>query len=383
MTVMLRTRSAILLAVSSVLLGSCGGPQAPNTPQVVDASAASGVVAARAATESLPNDPDDPAIWVNAADPAGSLIIGTDKQEGAGGLYVFGLDGRLRQAITPMDRPNNVDVEYGLTLGRSSVDVAVATERMKRRLRVFRIDRQSGRLDDISSGGGLPVLEGMAGESGEPMGIALYKRPSDGAVFAIVAPKTGGARDYLWEYRLDDDGRGRVAGTLVRRFGNFSGVKAGAGEIEAIAVDDEAGVVFYADERFGIRKWSADPDSPDAGRELGVFGTEGYRGDREGLAVYAGPGGGGYIVSSDQVPRGTRLHVYARSGDVGDPHRHRRLAILDTGADATDGIDVVPTPLGRYPAGLLIMMNSGPRVFSLYDWRELDAAIQAGLRAAR
>jgi 3-phytase len=331
----------------------------------------------------VPNDPDDPAIWVNGANSAGSLIIATDKQEGAGGLYVFGLDGRLRQAITPMDRPNNVDVEYGFTLGSASVDIAVATERMRRRLRVFRIDRQTGRLDDISSGGGIPVLAGMPGESGEPMGIALYKRQSDGAVFAIVAPKTGGARGYLWQYRLDDDGRGRVAGTLVRRFGFFSGVKAGAGEIEAIAVDDEAGVVFYADERFGIRKWSADPDSPDAGRELGVFGTDGYRGDREGIAVYAGPGGGGYIVSSDQVPRGTRLHVYARSGDAGDPHRHRRLAILDTGADDTDGLEVVPAPVGQYPAGLLVMMHSGPRVFLLYDWRELDAAIQAVQRGAR
>jgi 3-phytase len=198
-----------------------------------------------------------------------------------------------------------------------------------------------------------------------------------------VSPKTGGARDYLWQYRLDDDGRGRVAGTLVRRFGNFSGVKAGAGEIEAIAVDDEAGVVYYADERFGIRKWAADPDSPDAGRELGVFGTDGYLGDREGLAIYAAPGGGGYIVSSDQVPRGTRLHVYARSGDAGDPHRHRRLAILDTGADDTDGIDVAPAPLGRYPAGLLVMMSSGPRVFLLYDWGELETAIQAGRPVVR
>jgi 3-phytase len=363
------------LAASSVLFASCSAPVPPHAPPDAGEAGVSGAIAARSGTGQVPNDPDDPAIWVNDANPAGSLIIGTDKQEGAGGLHVFGLDGRLRQAITPMDRPNNVDVEYGFMLGGASVDIAVATERMKRRLRVFRIDRQSGRLDDISSGGGIPVLESMAGESGEPMGIALYRRPSDGAVFAIVSPKTGGAREYLWQYRLHDDGRGRVTGTLVRRFGHFSGVKAGAGEIEAVVADDETGYVYYADERLGIRKWAADPDSPDAGRELAVFGTDGYRGDREGLAIYASPGGGGYIVSADQFPRGSRLHLYARPGRPQDPHLHRRLAILETGADGTDGIDVASTPLGPHTAGLLVMMNSGPRNFLFFDWRDIERAL--------
>lgn len=371
-----RMRLRLRACLSALVLGvlaSCAEPGPVAEPPAIGRAA--GAISPRAATSPVPNDPDDPAIWVDQADPASSLIIATDKQEGVGGLYVFGLDGRLRQAITPMDRPNNVDVEYKLRLGSASVDIAVVTERMRRRLRVFRIDRPSGRLDDVSSGGGIPVLEGMPGESGEPMGVALYKRPADGAVFAIVSPKTGGARDYLWQYRLQDDGHGRVAGTPVRRFGNFSGVKAGAGEIEAVAVDDEPGFVYYADERFGIRKWAADPGSPDAGRELAVFGTDGYRGDREGLAIYRRPGGGGCIVSSDQVPHGTRLHVYARSGDPRASHLHQRLAILDTGTDDTDGLDVVSAPLGTFTAGLLVMMNSGPRNFLLFDWRDVEAAL--------
>lgn len=355
---------------------SCSGPwpaTEPGSNRLV-----AGTLSARAATASVPNDPDDAAVWADPSDPASSLVITTDKQEGVGGLYVFGIDGRLRQSVTPMDRPNNVDVEYGLALGGRTIDIAVVTERLQRRLRVFGIDRERRRLDERTSAAGLRVLAGMPGESGEPMGIALYKRPADGAVFAIVSPKTGGARDYLWQYRLHDDGSGRVAGTLVRRFGHFSGVKAGAGEIEAITVDDVAGFVYYADERFGIRKWAADPDSPDAGRELAVFGTNGYRGDREGLAVYASPGDGGFIVSADQVPRGSRIHLYSRAGEAADPHRHRRLAILDTGADDTDGIDVAPASMGAYGAGLLVMMNSGPRNFLLFDWRDVERAA-AGL----
>ena len=38
----------------------------------------------------------------------------------------------------------------------------------------------------------------------------------------------------------------------------------------------------YSDERFGIRKWHADPNHPDAAKELAVLGRDGYQGDREG-----------------------------------------------------------------------------------------------------
>jgi 3-phytase len=378
----MRLRSLLIVVVAaSLVLAACGAPAPEPEPDSPEPSA--GTVAARGTTDPVPHDPDDPAVWVDAADPAASLIIGTDKMEGRGGLYVFGLDGRLRQAVTPMDRPNNVDVEYGLVVGGRTVDIAVVTERMKRRLRVFRVDPGSRRLEEITTPGGIPVLEGQPGEAGEPMGIGLYRRARDGAVFAIVSPKTGGLRNHLWQYRLRDDGRGRVAGTLVRRFGSFSGPKGGEGEVEAVAVDDELGYVYYADERVGIRKWAADPDGPDAGRELAVFGTNGYRGDREGLAVYAAPGGGGYVVSSDQVPGSSRIHLYARSGEPGAPHAHRRLAILGTGADETDGLEAVSAPIGAFPRGLLVMMNSGPRTFLLFDWSDVESAIAGTGPAAR
>jgi 3-phytase len=333
---------------------------------------------------------------VHPTDPSRSLIIATDKIAATGGLYVFGIDGTQRQAITPLDRPNNVDVEYGLMLGGRSVDIAVVTERKQHRLRVFAI--QPDRLLAVKTGGGspksgaapapalvdlapagIPVLDGETDQRAEPMGIALYKRPSDGAIFAIVAPKTGGATDYLWQYRLEDDGRGGIKGTRVRRFGAFSqrGPTPGeAGEIEAVVVDDELGFVYYSDERYGIRKWQADPDRADAGRELAIFATDGYTGDREGLAIYAGAGGTGYIVSSDQIPGGTRLHLYRREGAPGRPHDHTEtVAIVPATADATDGLDVTSRPQPGFPRGMLVMMNSRPRNFLIYRWDDVTRAI--------
>ena len=317
------------------------------------------------ATEPVSGDPDDPAIWVNRAAPARSLLVATNKVAAAegGALYVFGLDGKIRQKIPGLDRPNNVDVEYGLRLNGKVIDIAVVTERLQRRLRVYRIAANG--LTEIAR---IPVFENEPGERAAPMGIALYKRRRDNAVFAIVGRKTGPADGYLWQYRLLDDGRGNLVARKARTVGRFSG----AGEIEAIAVDDALGYVYYADETTGIRKYHADPEHKSAARELALFGTTGFSGDREGIGIYARPNGAGYIVCTDQIPAargGSRYHLFRREGEPGHAHDHaRRVGIVSGGADETDGIEITSfAPLGpRFPAGLFAAMNSGGRNFLLY-----------------
>jgi 3-phytase len=324
-------------------------------------------------TEQVASDPDDPAIWIHPQDASRSLILGTNKTPApSGALVVFGLDGRKRQVIDGIDRPNNVDVEYGLNLRGGRADIAVVTERLKRRLRVFRINAAEGNITDISSSGGVPVFAGQAGESGAPMGIAIYKRPRDGAVFAIVGRKEGPRTNYLWQYRLEDDGFGRVKAAKVREFGTFSG----SGEIEAITVDDELGHVFYADEGNGIHKWHADPDHPQAGSELAHFGRDGFRGDREGIAVYALAKGAGYILCTDQLDGNSEYRIFRREGKPGNPHDHSELVSVFRGhADSTDGLEATSAKVGpRFPHGLVIAMNSGGRNFLVYDWADIVEA---------
>jgi 3-phytase len=326
------------------------------------------------ATDVVPHDPDDPAVWVNRLDPARSLIFGTVKVTAPNGaLAVFDLNGRLRQMLKGPDRPNNVDVAYGLSLGGVPTDIVVLTESRGRRLRVYAIASDGTGAHDIS-GISLPILDGAPGEQGVPMGIGLYRRPRDGAMFAIVAPKAGPRDGYLWEYRLSDDGTGHVKTTFVRRFGRFSG----RGEIEAVAVDEALGYVYYADEWTGIHKWHADPDDPEAGVELAVFATTGYRGDREGVGVYARPDGTGFIVSVDQTPGDSTFHVYRREGEPGRPHDHsREVAAFRVGADSTDGLVVASTSLGLdFPHGLLVAMNSSSRNFLLVSWKDVEAFVR-------
>ena len=328
------------------------------------------------ATDPVGEDPDDPAIWLHPSHPERSLILATDKTAApAGAVYVFGLDGKVRQKVAGLDRPNNIDVEYGLRLGGRPVDIAVATERYQRRLRVFRIDPEEGRIADVSSSANLATFAGETGEAGAPMGIALYKRPRDGAVFAVVSPKTGPRKGYLAQYRLEDDGAGRVRSTLVRRFGSFSG----AGEIEAVAVDDALGFIYYADEGNGIHKYHADPDHPEAARELAHFGQAGFHGDREGIALYTRRDGTGYLVCTDQVQGNSRYNIYRREGAPGRPHDHSQLlGSVSGGADSTDGLEITPANLGpRFPNGMMVAMNSAPRNFLVFRWD--DVASAAGL----
>lgn len=321
------------------------------------------------ASEAVRNDPDDPAIWRNRRHPGRSVIVATNKVAAPdGAVVVYGLDGKLLQTIAGIDRPNNVDIEYGLILAGKRVDIAVATERLASALRVFIID--DGRLRDL---GRVPVLAGQTGQQAMPMGIGLYRRPRDGAIFAIVAPKTGPQKDYLWQYRLEDNGQGGIRATLARRFGAFSGTD----EIEAVAVDDELGYVYYADESAGIRKYHADPEHRDAPRELALFGTSGFTANREGIAIYRGKGGRGYLICTDQLPGSSAYHFFRREGLPGNPHDHsKRLAVIRGGADNTDGLEVMAESLGpAFPNGLMVAMNSSGRNFLFYRWADIAARL--------
>jgi len=350
------SKSAILVVAA---LGLSCAREAPELLAPEDPPPQFIKLSAYARTDQVPYEPDDPAIWRHPTDPSQSIIVGTNKVEKpGGGLVVFDLRGKILQLIGNLDRPNNVDIEQNVKLGAETIDIAVATEREARAVRIYSIDGRTRSLRELAKA---PVFEGEQGDFALPMGVGIYKRP-DESVFIIVGRKSGPQEGYLWQYRVRRD----ASLELVRKFGQFSGAR----EIEAIAVDDELGYVYYADEGAGIRKYHADPDAPDAPRELAFFGRSGYLGNREGLAIYASGGRKGFIVSTDQVERRSRYLLYRREGLGTDAHDHRQLvAVLEGVADATDGIEVVAGPLSNdFPFGLLAAMNSRAKNFLLFPW---------------
>lgn len=308
-------------------------------------------------TEPTQFDTDDPAFWIHPTDRAKSLIVGTDKDSN-GALYVYDLDGRIVKRVGDLKRPNNVDIGYGLKLGGKSVDIAVTTEREMQRLRVFTLPEMT-----CVDAGDLVVFEGDTTRA--PMGIALYRRPRDGAMFAFVGGKSGPAEGYIGQYLLGDNGAGQVSMKLVRQFGRYSGKK----EIESIAVDAELGYVYYSDETFGVRKYPADPDAPDANRELAAFGTSGYASDHEGISIYKINDGTGYILVSDQ--QANQFRIYKREGEPGRPHEHTLVKTVPVSAIESDGSEVTSMALGpKFPNGLFVAMTNG-KVFHFYSWDQI------------
>lgn len=320
-------------------------------------------------TEPLPDDADDPAIWVHPHDPRLSLILGTSKARASrGAIGVFDLRGRLLQRIDGIDQPNNIDVAYGFMLGRTRIDIAVATERYASRLRIFRIDPARRRLIDCTDPEAARVFAGESGERAMPMGIALYQA-GRGEVHAIVSRKAGATQGCLHQYRLVPTRGGRVGVRWLRAFGAFSGKK----EIEAVCVDSALGYVYYADEGVGIRKYPVDPRLPE--REIALFATD-YAGDQEGIALYAPPHGTGYLLCTEQREGGSLLHIYPRFGVQRTP-----LLTLQTGADDTDGLDTSAHNFGApFETGLVAAMNSTGRNFWLYRWADIQHALDQHLR---
>lgn len=308
-------------------------------------------------TDPVSADADDPAIWVNPTDPAKSIIFGTDKIKEKGGIYAFNLDGKVVQRIENLDRPNNCDVEYGL----DGQDILVATERKKNQLRVFLIDKTTGKLADIS--GTTKVFEGETGERQEPMGVGLYKDASTGRVFAAISRSAGPTTGYLGYYELiTNKETKKVDVKLVRTFGNFSGKK----EIESVFVDDELGLIYYSDETHGTRKYAI----ADLDKELTPPDSSAFKGDHEGIALYATGKGTGYLVCTDQIAGNSVYNLYDRV-------TNKPLGSFSANIDDTDGIEVVSANLGpKFPRGIFVGMNSQPKNFALIDWARISEAMK-------
>ncbi|WP_188770557.1 phytase [Emticicia aquatilis] len=311
-------------------------------------------------TDSVNKDSDDPAVWINKKDPSKSLIIGTDKDLD-GALYVFDLEGKVQteKVVRGLKRPNNVDIEYGLKLKGIATDIAVTTERFTHKLRIFSLPDMKP-IDN----GGIEVFENETGAGfRDLMGIALYKNKK-GELYAIVGRKTGPTTgEYLWQYRLQDDGTGNVKATLVRKFGLYSGKK----EIESIAVDDELGYVYYSDEGIGVRKYYAEPSK--GNEQLALFATTGFTEDHEGISIYKLSKTKGYILVSDQGA--DKFHVFTREGTTQNPNEHQLLKVVKVKAHQSDGSETVALPFNKtFRKGLFIAM-SDDRTFHLYRWEDI------------
>ncbi|WP_299553405.1 phytase [Seonamhaeicola sp.] len=325
--------------IVGLLLASCGKKLPVIAPDVI--------------TEKTLHDTDDPAIWVNKNDASKSIVFGTDKNT-EGAIYAFDLDGKIIEdkTIRGLKRPNNVDLEYGFQLNDSTqIDVIAFTERERKQIRLFSVPDMKP-LDH----GGFPVfIDATLPEANLPMGIALYRSSESNKLYAVVGRKTGPKEGYLHQYEFISDSLG-VHAKLVRKFGEFSGKK----EIEAIAVDDKKGIVYYSDEGHCIRKYHAEPSKGD--KEIYCFGGDYFKDDIEGIAIAHYPKESFLIVSNQQV--GT-FNIF-------DLKTNAFIKEINLGTTETDGCEVTTAALGdKFPSGLFVSMNDD-KTFFFHDLKKLS-----------
>lgn len=302
---------------------------------------------------------DDPAIWVNPRDPAKSVVIGTDKNLG---LYVYDLGGKLLQTLTD-GRMNNVDLRDGFMVdGRPRVLVA-ASNRTDKSIAFYFLDPATRRLS--RAGDPVPTV------FGDPYGLCMYAGPSGHYVFV-----NNGDDGLHRQWRVTASG-GRAVAQQVRD------IPVGS-QAEGCAADDETGALYIAEEDGGFFRYSALPDGGTERREIDrVDGPNGLKADIEGVGIWTGRDGKGYIVLSNQGA--DNYAVYRREGDNAFVGLFHIIADPDRGIDGaseTDGLDVVSAPLGaRFPEGLLVVQdgrNLAPREqqnFKFVSWRDIAQAL--------
>lgn len=310
-------------------------------------------------TESVPGDADDPAVWVHPSDPARSLVIGTDKHAG---LVTWDLDGHEVQRIASGE-PNNVDVRYGFALGDRLVDIVAATNRWDNRMDVYRVDPGTRRLIEVSGRFAGSELE-------EVYGFCLYRSPGSGRFYAFVNDTHGDVEQWLL-YPED----GRLSGRRVRAF-------AAGARTEGCVADDEQRQLYLGVEDRGIWRYGAEPDAGAEGTQVDVTGAH-LVADVEGLTMYYGANGTGYLIASSQSSND--FAVYDRRPP--NPYLGRFTIVAGNGIDAvshTDGIDVSNLALGpRYAQGLFVAHDHADEIprnnYKLVPWESVALAMAPAL----
>ncbi|MDZ8077874.1 MAG: phytase [Nostoc sp. DcaGUA01] len=318
--------------------------------------------------ETLPvdqqGDADDPAIYVNATNAADSLVLTSVKNAG---LRVYDLSGDLLQTVNPGGiRYNNVDLQYGFKLGGQSVDIAVASDRQNDKLAIFKINPNPATpgqyLEDITDSSiatlfqGLPFAEPYSSSSRSAYGLALYRSPITNDYYVFVNRRETGD---VAQYKLLDKGNGKIGIERVREF-TVPTVGDREPQTEGMVLDQETGFLYIGQEDVGIWKYQAEPNGGTTGKlidKVKDLGGNYLTNDVEGLTIYYGKNGTGYLLASSQ---GDNTFVaYTREGNnefVGN------FAVGNSGSidsvQESDGADVINVPLGpNFPFGLFVTQD--------------------------
>jgi len=285
---------------------------------------------------------DDPAIWIDPANPNRALIVATDKKAG---LHVYDLTGK-DIAFTQAGLVNNVDVAGNIIVASDRNDGVNA------HLAVFRLD--AGKPAIVSLGR-------AAAGTGEAYGLCLTKTAPGAPITAALIVKDGTVRvgtlsvegaapgfAVQWEYKIPTQSEGCV----------FDGDTLYVGE-------EDAGI------------WELKPNGNTASARL-VAPVDNQRlvADVEGLATIDHKGAR-YLLASSQ---GDNAYAVFRLPSVEYVGRFAVAAGKFGATSETDGIEAVAGNFGpAFPDGIFLAQDgdNAPKAqnFKLVRWDQIAAAL--------
>lgn len=294
---------------------------------------------------------DDPAIWRNPANPAASLIVGTDKK---GGLYVYDLKGAQKSFLAAPGL-NNVDL-IDISGGRVLVIASDRSDLTTVNLFMALLDTGTGKLAPAGR---------IAVGPGEGYGICMVKPAGSDGVIAFSAPKGG-----------------TIYRTVIRETsGAFAGTTTTLAQVptqtEGCITDPRSGTLYIGEEDAGI--WAIDMTTG-AKRMVAAIDNKLLVADVEGLAIAPEGKDGGYLVASSQ---GDNAYAVFRLPDVTPVGRFRIAQGAFGSVEETDGIELDNRDFGPdFPKGIFIAQDGvnapSAQNFKYVRWDEVLAALEAG-----
>jgi 3-phytase len=299
---------------------------------------------------------DDPAIWVNGPQPSASRILGTDKKLG---LAVYDLQGRETQFL-PVGRVNNVDLRQGLQYGGQRWDLAVASQRDRRTVVLFEINRH-GQVKPVAElPTGLEEVYGICSGRNPAGGLDVFVNDKDGRVQQLRVTRAAQAwrGESVAQFKLETQPEGCV-------------------------VDEAGQQLFIGEEKRGIWRVALEADGRMGPARMVLPVGDWLTADVEGMAVHRSAKGAWLVVSAQGSDSFVVLGADAPHAVKG---RFRVGVNAERGIDAvseTDGLDVTTANLGGvYGEGLLVVQDghkrwpSGRQNFKLVPWAEVKRVMR-------
>lgn len=357
-------------------------------------------------------DVDDPAIWVHPTDKSKSLVVTALKK---GGIDVYNMQGELLQFIKPEPAPpcessvkkcknkagrlNNVEIVYDFNLDGKSVDLVLLSDRGLDKLAIYTIDVNADKLLTYVTAPTAPLIftknQKKVNKGNTAYGLATAKTDK------TMAFVTQNSETRVAQLEVFDNGNGTISYKNIANLdfpekfllpdnSLWTPCSEEDGEhphLEGMVADIDNNALFLAQEDVGIwkvslsdaansqkwqliskvnaygvpysRKWSDAEDEYicklDTSKD-NDYGNDHLIADVEGLTIYDGGNGKGYLLASSQGDNTIALfnrtapYEYINSFTVGDGN-------ID-GVDETDGMMVVNANFGKeFSQGVLVMQD--------------------------